>query len=845
MQLQEEPIEIFAHLHVSFGNVYESACPFAGEGTEESETPRVTKLISDLIGVAGQPFARSVCAALCCENSSIMDSATSADPMHASQSDGYPDTAEGQTLHKSASGSGFKGVSVARGPPGSGSAPCYTARDGSANLGTFSTRVEAALAYARSRELSRDVQSHQRQDHRRQGNKRKKSQQMHVRPEAAKPGDASSHYSTVEAQRYTAANVQIQHDLAVRCLEFLQLGERGRLLLDIGCGSCLSSQVIGSAGHHWIGTDVAREMLLLATKPRVPAEGALLHSDMAAGLPLRAGCQLDGAISVSALQWLCEPPPQGDESDARRALRRLFDSLRACLQAGGGAVFQFYTTPPYAASAHAAAVASGFDADLLIDLPHATRARKLFLCARTAAVAGEPQNALPGDGAMAWQTADAAGVAGASEAADAADAAQTEKAMSACVCPIAWPFAASCVCSSRWLLGGSSPPVFPRSMDAVGCCMLASGSADAAFTSVGGAAAGAGTVDWLKMLYRSCGAHRETVATPAAEAPATAATVAPAATAAPAATVSSASTPAAPDASSDEQAAALGRLQQQHMKYVRRILHALHQQQPRRPPPPQPDAATASVPSKVQTPAAPAPSTSAPTELQLYLSGGGRGGGGRGGGGRDGGDHGGACESAMLVSLHPLMSALSPLVDALIPQLASLGLSLDHAHHQPLLKPTAATSAAAAAATSATTSAATSAADQPPAEGALAEALELLELPVPNAAPHSVLRLLIMAKPTAARAGAQAAASRIAACLRAIAAQGVIACALEVNAASWAAAAGAANWQPESGVATAALDVAVALRRRGASGADAQAATSPSELTLAIVEAVRLALAAE
>eukprot|EP00966_Prymnesium_polylepis_P044882 1039535-Prymnesium_polylepis.1 len=251
--------------------------------------------------------------------------------------DGYPDTHEGKPLHKSAGESGYKGVSISRGGP---SGKGFVARNGSIMLGSFPTRLDAALAFARSKEESRDTQSHQRQESRRQ-NKRKKGddrQKMHARPEEALPGDASLHYSTGEAQRYTAANMQIQHDIATRCLELLELGDyRGRVLLDLGCGSCLSSQVLNNgAGFRWIGLDVAREMLLLA---KVPAGGALVHCDLAAGLPLRSGCRLDGAISVSALQWLCEPPPNGDASDAVRALRRLFDHLRCSLGPSAPAAF--------------------------------------------------------------------------------------------------------------------------------------------------------------------------------------------------------------------------------------------------------------------------------------------------------------------------------------------------------------------------------------------------------------------------------------------------------------------------------------------------------------------------
>lgn len=276
--------------------------------------------------------------------------ASRVDPLPAS-ADGYPDEAEGVRLHKVGHGSGYKGVTLSRGgPPGGGGAgaPFFIARDGAAKLGTFATRVGAAVAFARARAVSRDVQHHRRQDQRRDG--KRKHGQLSARPEEAKPRAASSHYSASEAERYTAVNQQTQHELATRCAELLAL-PRHALVLDLGCGSCLSSRVLGDAGHYWVGTDVARDMLALAARPRPPERGSLVHSDMAAGLPLRRGCRFDGAISVSALQWLCEPPKDGDAADANAALARLFGDLHRSLAPRAPAAFQFYTTPPLAARA--------------------------------------------------------------------------------------------------------------------------------------------------------------------------------------------------------------------------------------------------------------------------------------------------------------------------------------------------------------------------------------------------------------------------------------------------------------------------------------------------------------
>ena len=57
-------------------------------------------------------------------------------------------------------------------------------------------------------------------------------------------------------------------------------------------------------------------------------EGDLLHGDLGDGLPFRAGA-FDGAISISALQWLCNADKSYHKPHKR--LFKFFSSLYACL----------------------------------------------------------------------------------------------------------------------------------------------------------------------------------------------------------------------------------------------------------------------------------------------------------------------------------------------------------------------------------------------------------------------------------------------------------------------------------------------------------------------------------
>ena len=71
--------------------------------------------------------------------------------------------------------------------------------------------------------------------------------------------------------------------------------------------------------------------------------GDLILGDMGDGLPFKAGA-FDGAISISALQWLCNADKAHHKPVKR--LFKFFTTLYACLKRGGRAVFQFYPENP-------------------------------------------------------------------------------------------------------------------------------------------------------------------------------------------------------------------------------------------------------------------------------------------------------------------------------------------------------------------------------------------------------------------------------------------------------------------------------------------------------------------
>lgn len=146
------------------------------------------------------------------------------------------------------------------------------------------------------------------------------------RPEHIAPPELF--YNDKEASKYTANTriIEIQTQMAERCIELLNFpDESPKLILDIGCGSGLSGDCLTEAGYEWVGLDISEDMLNVAADRGATEEsGDLIRSDMGQGFGFRPGV-FDGAISVSAIQWLC----YSDRKDHRSAKR--LESFFTCL----------------------------------------------------------------------------------------------------------------------------------------------------------------------------------------------------------------------------------------------------------------------------------------------------------------------------------------------------------------------------------------------------------------------------------------------------------------------------------------------------------------------------------
>lgn len=162
------------------------------------------------------------------------------------------------------------------------------------------------------------------------------------RPEST---GAKVYYTGEVAEKYDQSSGlnKVQSKITQRCIEILNAPENA-LILDIGCGSGISSEQLLDAGNRVVGVDISREMLALAQKrmESIEYEHATGQSlcdfgavDIGQGLPFRTA-SFDYAVSVSVLQWLLA------REDGKKQLNAFFYTLYDVLKSEGMAVLQYY-----------------------------------------------------------------------------------------------------------------------------------------------------------------------------------------------------------------------------------------------------------------------------------------------------------------------------------------------------------------------------------------------------------------------------------------------------------------------------------------------------------------------
>ncbi|KAJ7273335.1 methyltransferase [Mycena rebaudengoi] len=155
--------------------------------------------------------------------------------------------------------------------------------------------------------------------------------------------------------------------MTYRALELLNLPpDEPAFLLDIGCGSGLSGEILDEEGYVWTGVDIAPSMLEVALEREV--EGDLFLQDIGQGFGFRPG-SFDGAISISVLQWLLNAETSHPTSSPPHRLSRFFTTLHSSLR------------NPFACRLITSiAQKAGFGGGLVVDYPNSKKAKKVFLC---------------------------------------------------------------------------------------------------------------------------------------------------------------------------------------------------------------------------------------------------------------------------------------------------------------------------------------------------------------------------------------------------------------------------------------------------------------------------------
>ncbi|KAI0699697.1 williams-Beuren syndrome critical region protein 22 [Cytidiella melzeri] len=199
------------------------------------------------------------------------------------------------------------------------------------------------------------------------------------RPELIAPPEI--YYGDTEATKYTNNSrvQQIQADMTYRALELLNLPpDEPAFLLDIGCGSGLSGEILDEEGYNWVGCDIAPSMLEVALEREV--EGDLFLQDIGQGFGFRPG-SFDGAISISVIQWLLNAETSHPTSSPPHRLTRFFTTLHSALRNPSRAVLQFYpSSDDQIQLITSIAQKAGFGGGVVVDYPNSKKAKKVFLC---------------------------------------------------------------------------------------------------------------------------------------------------------------------------------------------------------------------------------------------------------------------------------------------------------------------------------------------------------------------------------------------------------------------------------------------------------------------------------
>jgi ubiquinone/menaquinone biosynthesis C-methylase UbiE len=155
----------------------------------------------------------------------------------------------------------------------------------------------------------------------------------------------------------------------------LPKSSKNLIVLDLGCGSGFSSQIIEEEGFHLIGLDNSFDMLQQNIEKTAPYKRNLVCG-MIEALPFRKK-SFDVMISISAFNFILDKKHQKEK---KKILKKVTNTLHEILESGGRVIIEFYPKkvdiPLYMES-----LKQYFEGGLVIDNPNQRKEQKfLILC---------------------------------------------------------------------------------------------------------------------------------------------------------------------------------------------------------------------------------------------------------------------------------------------------------------------------------------------------------------------------------------------------------------------------------------------------------------------------------
>lgn len=174
--------------------------------------------------------------------------------------------------------------------------------------------------------------------------------------------------------------VNVQRKLTERALELIEIDNSiPQMILDVGCGTAISGQLLVERNQMFVGVDIAPEMLINAVQvvPPLTTPNSYVRYDVGRGCPFRAGV-FDAAIGIDVLRWLFVS--FDDREPAIKRLKNFFETLHGCLRNGAKAIFNFHPeTPEQAELLNQTATRCGFGGGIHTDFPNSTKAKVHWL----------------------------------------------------------------------------------------------------------------------------------------------------------------------------------------------------------------------------------------------------------------------------------------------------------------------------------------------------------------------------------------------------------------------------------------------------------------------------------